>query len=370
MTKNYYNTLGVEKNASKDEIKKAFRKLAHKYHPDKKDGDESKFKEINEAYGVLSDEKKRAEYDQYGQTFGAGAGPGQGFGGYGNAGGFSAQGGPASGWDFSGFQNGQGVEFDLGDIFGDMFGGGARGGTKRGRDISIDIEVPLKDAVYGTERKVLLTKTSECAICAGSGAKAGTTMETCTTCNGNGKIHDTRQSFLGTFSSVRVCNVCNGTGQVPKERCSTCKGLGVHKKQEEINVKVPAGINHGEMIRLTGAGEAVPGGVPGDLYIKIHVTSNKDFHREGSNLIMDLDIKLTDALLGKEYSVVTLDGKALTVKVPKNISVGEILRIKGKGIPVEGDRTGDLMIKLKIKMPNKLSKKSEQLIKELREEGV
>jgi len=362
MSKNYYSALGVEKNASKDEIKKAFRKLAHKYHPDKKGGDEEKFKEINEAYGVLSNEQKRAEYDQYGQTFGAGAGPGQGFGGFGNAGGF----------DFSGFQGqgGQGVEFDLGDIFGDMFGGGARGGTKRGRDISIDVEVPLKDAVYGTERRVLLTKTSECTECTGSGAKPGTSMEKCTTCNGNGKIHDTRQSFFGTFTSVRACNTCHGTGQVPKERCETCKGIGVHKKQEEINVKIPAGINNGEMIRLTGVGEAVPGGTPGDLYIKIHVTPHKEFHREGSNLVMDLDIKLTDALLGKEYVINTLDGKALTVKVPKNISVNEILRISGRGIPVEGGKAGDLMIKLNIKMPQKLSQKSEQLIKELREEGV
>ncbi len=262
-TKDYYNLLGVDKSASKDDIKKAFYKLAAKYHPDKKGGDEAKFKEINEAYQTLSDEKKRKEYDTYGQTFN---GQGPMGGGQGGFGGFNAS-------DFADMQFDFG---DLGDIFGDMFGGGFGGQRqKRGRDISLEIDVPFSEAIFGTERNVLLSKVSTCDSCTGSGAKPGTKKKTCTTCNGQGKVHDVKRTFMGNFQSVRTCDACNGVGQIPEEKCSTCKGNGVFSKREEVNIGIPAGISNGEMIRMTGMGEAVAQGVTGDLYVKINVIPHK-----------------------------------------------------------------------------------------------
>ena len=357
MAKDYYQVLGVDKKASADEVKKAFRKLAHKYHPDKGTGDEAKFKEISEAYGVLSNEKKRQEYDAYGRVFNEGGGGGQGFGGF--------QG--AQGFDFSGFQ-----DFDMGDIFGgfgDIFGGGRRQQAKRGRDISIDLEVPFKDAIFGTERKVLLTKVSQCKTCTGSGGKAGTEMETCKNCNGNGKIHETKNSILGTITSVRACDNCFGTGKVPKEKCKDCKGLGVARREEEISISIPAGIDNGEMIRLSGGGEAVAGGTAGDLYIKLHVSPDAVFKKEGNNLSMILNVKLTDALLGSTYTINTLDGD-IDIKIPAGVAFGEILRVSGKGVPTGKKSRGDLFVKINITLPNKLSKSTRKLVDEMRKEGI
>ncbi|MBU0722833.1 J domain-containing protein [Patescibacteria group bacterium] len=358
--KDYYEILGVECNASKDVIKKSFHKLAHKHHPDKKGGDEGKFKEINEAYSVLSDEKKRGEYDMYGHTFNnTGAGPSDG-----GSGGFS---------DF--WQQGQGAQgfnVDLGDIFSEFFGGGGGSGraVKRGRDISIDLEISFSDAVFGTSRNVLLNKVSVCPICEGSGAKKGTKRGTCSTCNGQGKLHETRQSFFGAVSTVRECTACHGLGEVPKEKCEKCGGMGVVKGQSDIAIKIPAGIKDGEMIRMSKAGEAIPHGLAGDLYAKIYVKAHSHFIREGDNLVMDLDIKLTDALLGSTYEISALDETLIELKVPAGVSIGEILRVKGKGVPIDGKRFGDLMVKLHIKMPSRLSSKTKKLIEQLREEGV
>lgn len=355
MAKDYYITLGVEKNASKDEIKKAFHKLARKYHPDNKaGGDEQKFKEINEAYQVLSNEKRRAEYDTYGQAFAGG--------------GFS--GGPFGGFDFSdlGRQGFEGIEFDLGDIFGDFFGG-ARERVRRGRDISVDLEIPFTDAAFGTDRTVLLTKTSACDSCQGTGAQPGTKFEKCTTCNGKGRVQETRSSFFGTFTNVKECSVCRGKGEVPKQACTLCRGAGVVRKQEEVRIKIPAGIQDGEVIRLSGMGEAISGGVSGDLYIRIHVGKHPIFKREGNNITMTLDIKLTDALLGSEYPIETLDG-VITVKIPENVTLGEILRVKNKGIPVGHGRRGDLLIKLNIRLPKHLSSKAKKLFDQLKDEGI
>lgn len=358
MAKDYYQILGVDKKASKDDIKKAFRKLAHKYHPDKEGGDEAKFKEANEAYAVLSNEKKRAEYDAYGRVFsgagGAGGGPqgGAGFGGF----------------DFSGF-NGQGVEFDLGDIFnGFGFGGGRR--ARRGSDISVDVEIDFKDSIFGTERSVLLSKTSTCDTCEGSGGEPGTDTKTCETCNGQGKVRETRQSMLGTFATVAECPKCHGKGKIPEKACEKCKGHGVAKGQSEITIKIPAGIENGEMIRMTGGGEAIPNGTAGDLYIKVHVKPHDVFRKQGADLAMDLSVKLTDALLGAKYSVETLDEEKLDVKIPVGVSHGEILRVKGKGVPVSGSKRGDLMMHVKIPLPHKLSRKAKKLIQELQSEGI
>jgi molecular chaperone DnaJ len=354
--KDYYNILGVEKSASKDDVKKAFRKLAHQYHPDKQGGDEQKFKEIGEAYSVLGDDKKRAEYDSYGRTF--------------NGGGQQAGGFDFSGFDFGGFGGQQqgGVEFDLGDMFGSFFGGG-RPRQRRGRDISIDIELAFKDAIFGVERKVLLAKVGTCDTCSGSGAKKGTDMVTCTTCNGAGKVHETRQTMLGVFSTAHACTVCNGTGKVPKEKCATCGGQGVLRRQEEVTIAVPAGIENGEMIRLTGGGEAIQGGTPGDLYVKIHVKEDKRYRREGTDLVRTLEVKLSDALLGATHKVDTLDGE-VSVKIPQGVTFGERLRIKGKGIPTRGSSRGDLYFEINIHMPGKLSKSAQKAIEVLRAEGV
>jgi molecular chaperone DnaJ len=359
MNKDYYKILGVERNASKEDIKKAFHKLAHKYHPDKKDGDEAKFKEIGEAYGVLSDDKRRSEYDAYGRVFSGGAGTGGGD----NAAGFDF-----SGFDFSGFGQGQGFDFDLGDVFSDFFGGG-RQRARRGRDISIDLEVSFQESVFGVERRVLLAKVGTCSICSGTGAEPGSELKTCPTCSGNGKIHESRSSILGSFSTTRICETCHGTGKVPEKKCRICAGAGVVRREEEIVIAVPAGISDGEMIRLTGAGEATAGGAPGDLYVKLHVKPDPVFRKEGSNLIMDLNIKLTDALLGATYTVHTFDGD-IEVKIPQGVAFGERLRVKSKGVPASGGRRGDLLITAKIVLPQKISKKAKEAITQLKEEGI
>ena len=352
MGKDYYTILGVPKNASKDDIKKAFRKLAHQYHPDKEGGDEGKFKEISEAYSVLSDDKKRAEFDSYGRVFGGDGGGG------------------SYGFDFSGagFGAQDFQDFDLGDIFSDFFGGSRRQ-QKRGRDISIDLALSFEESVFGSERKVLLTRGVQCATCEGSGAKSGTSFSTCAACNGNGSIHDTKKSVLGTFTSVRTCDSCHGKGQVAKDKCAVCRGLGIHRKEGEITIAIPPNVNNGEMIRLSGAGEAIAGGMPGDLYVKLHVKDDPRFTREGHTIYTTLTIKLSDALLGGEYKVKSLDGD-LTVKIPAGASPGEMLRVKGKGAPITDNKRGDLLITLNIKLPQKLSRKAKKLVEEMRKEGI
>ena len=359
MAKDFYQILGVPRTASKEEIKKAFRTLAHKYHPDKKTGDEKKFKEITEAYSILSDDARRREYDSYGRTFSGGGGGQQGFGGFD----FS---------NFQGFQNGGGyAEFDLSDLFGgfgDIFGGG-RTRTKRGRDISIDLEISFKDAIFGTTRNVILAKVSVCSTCDGSGAKKGTKLESCTLCNGAGQIHETRQSPLGVFTSARVCTSCEGAGEIPKEKGPDCAGAGVRRQEEDISITVPAGLDDGEVIRLPGKGEAVKGGTSGDLYIKVRVKKDSVFRKEGIHLVVDVPVKVTDALLGTTTTITTLDDKKLEVKIPPMKSPEETLRVRGKGVALRHER-GDLLLKLSVVFPNKLSSKATKLIKELSEEGL
>ena len=358
--KDFYQILDVDKNASQEDVKKAFRKLATKYHPDKKGGDEAKFKEISEAYSVLSDSKKRAEYDTYGRSYsgihGNGGESGASWGGFGGAGG--------------------GMEFDLNDIFqgfqgfSDIFGGGARAGSARarGRDISIDIELSLQEAVFGVTRNILLTKNNVCTTCGSTGADKKEGMATCATCNGNGKIRETRQSILGSFTTVRECTVCDGRGTIPKVACATCGGRGVLKSEEEIQLKIPAGIENGEMIRMTGRGEAVRGGTPGDLYVKIHVQKHASVVREGMHLRTALSVKLTDALLGASYTVMTLDGP-ITLAVPAGIKSGDVLRIREKGVKM-GNKRGDFLVTVTIDTPQKLSRRAKKLVEELREEGI
>lgn len=361
MSKDYYKTLGIEKGASQDEIKKAFRKLAHQYHPDKAGGNAEKFKEVNEAYSVLSDDNKRKQYD----TFGS-AGPGMG-GGYGGAG-FNPN---DFGFDFSGFNQGGfqqgGVEFDLGDLFGDFFGGG-RARAKRGSDIQVDIDITFEESVFGAEKVIHLHKTGTCSECAGTGAKKGSKMKICHTCAGKGKVTELKRSIIGSFQTTRTCETCHGSGKEPEEKCPVCKGSGVHKRDQEIKVKIPSGLEEGEMIRLSGAGEAISGGESGDLYIRVHVKKHPQFRKEGNNLVTEIDIKLSDALLGMEYPLKTLDGE-IVLKVPEGANEGEILRIKGKGVPTGKMHRGDILVILHVLMPRKLSKEAKRAIEELKKEG-
>lgn len=368
MGKDYYNILGVSKNATKDEIKKAFRKLAHQYHPDKGTGNEDKFKEVNEAYSVLSDDSKRAQYDQFGSAaFNSG-----GAGGYYNGQGF----GDFGGFDFSnfgGFQNG-GVEFDLGDIFGGIFGGGGgKKKTRKGADIAVDTEITFKESVFGVDKKIFVTKTSLCDHCKGTRAEPGTELTQCPTCSGKGQVQETRRSIFGNFSSTRTCTECEGTGKIPKEKCSVCRGAGVIQKKEEYVVVIPPGINDGEMLRLSQAGEAIVGGTPGDLYIRVHVQKDPIFAKEGANIIMHLSLKLSEAILGGDRIIQTLDGD-ITIAVPAGITHGEILRVRGKGVPADqrknSQKRGDLLIHISIDIPKKLSKRAKQLIDELKSEGL
>ncbi len=356
MEKDYYKILGVPKSASADEIKKAFRKLAHAHHPDKQGGNSEKFKEASEAYSVLGNSKKRAEYDAYGRVFtGNQSGGSGGFN-------WNESGNQQYGFDFSEIFN------EFGDIFGG-FGGRSQEQTRRGRDISIDLEIPFKESVFGTVREVLLTKTARCETCKGDGGKPGTKTETCSSCNGKGKVHETKHSILGTLTTVRACETCHGSGSIPEVICVTCHGEGLVRKEHEIRIAVPSGVDNGEMIRLTNAGEAVRDGVPGDLYVKLHIRPDQRFSKEGANIRMKLPLKLSDALLGSEQKIETLDGD-ITLKIPAGVSHGETLRVRGKGVPQNGGKRGDLLISVAITLPKRLSRDAKKLIEKLREEGI
>lgn len=362
MSKDYYQTLGVSKNASKEEIKKAFRVLAHKYHPDKNNGDDKKFKEVNEAYQVLSDEQKRSNYDRFGSAYMGGSGGAQN-----NWGGFG-------GFDFS--QGNGGVEFDmgdLGDIFSDFFGGGmggrSSGRTRKGRDLSTELKISFKESIFGATKTISINKQSVCDSCDGTGGKKGAKMNLCKTCNGQGKVREIKRSIFGNISSLKSCEDCFGLGKVPSEKCEDCRGLGVRKKQEEVEVKIPAGINNREIIRMNGLGEAVLGGKTGDLYININVSPHDIFKRQGLNLLMELPIKLSDSLLGTTYKLKTLEDNIIEVKIPEGIKHGELLRVRGRGVPSSLGR-GDIIIHILVDLPNKISRKAKDLIEKLKEEGL
>ncbi len=363
MSKDYYEILGVSRDASQEEIKKAFRKLAQKYHPDKPGGDEKKFKEISEAYSVLSDEKKRKQYDMFGSASAQGAG----FGGFE---GFDFSNFQNAGFDFSGFGQGSGsVEFDLGDIFAEFFGGSKTRKHKKakGPDVQIDLEIDLKDAIYGAKKEIEFKKYFPCNTCNASGAKA---TETCKKCGGKGVLVQTKNSFFGPIQVESICNSCAGTGQITKEACGTCAGQGIIYGTEKIIVDVPAGVQDGEIIKFPGKGEAIKSGEPGDLYVIIHVKRDKKFKRKLYDIYSKIDVKLSDALLGAEYEFENIDGKILKVKIPPLVKHKDILRIKGKGAPKPNGKYGDLMLEVNIVLPKKLTLKQRQLIEDLKKEGL
>jgi molecular chaperone DnaJ len=360
MATDYYELLGVAKNASKDELKKAYHKLAHKYHPDKNNGDDTKFKEVNHAYQTLSDDQKRAGYDR----FGADGPQQQAHGGHSQSTGFG-------GFDFSGFQNG-GVEFDMGDLgemFGDMFGGARSKKARRGRDMSTSVAISFEESIFGVTKKIHIKKQSACDTCKGTGAKVGTNLDSCTNCKGSGQVREMKRSILGAFETRGTCSVCFGEGKIPKEKCTDCKGSAVRAQEKELSVTVPAGIKEGEMLRIAGEGEAVRGGTPGDLYVELSIGTHSVYTREGNTLIAEATVSITDALLGVEYPLTTLEGAKIEVTIPAGVEHGALLRIKGKGVPSSRGR-GDIILKVSIEMPQKLSKRAKELISQLKEEGL
>jgi molecular chaperone DnaJ len=367
MARNYYEILGVEKSSNDDEIKKAYRKLAHKHHPDKQGGDTEKFKEINEAYQVLSDKTKRQQYDQFGQTFNGGQG---GFGG-GGQGGFG-------GFDFGGFSS-QGFDFNGGgfeDIFSDIFGGGgnrSQGGNskKAGRDIQIDAEISFEEMVTGAKREVELFRKVVCDSCAGSGGQPGSKKETCSVCKGNGQIKKTMQSFFGSFAQVVVCANCDGAGYLYTEKCKKCHGDGAVKENQKILIEIPKGISNGQTISMQGKGEAGErGGRSGDLYINIHVKPHKDFERKGNDIHSKEKISFSQAVLGDKIEVKTIEGN-LSMKIPAGTQSGDVFRIKNKGVPVlQRNGQGDQLIKIIVDIPKSPNREQRKIIEDLAKTGL
>ncbi|MEN1969351.1 molecular chaperone DnaJ [Lentibacillus sp. N15] len=349
--RDYYDVLGVSKDASKEEIKKTYRKLARKYHPDvnKEEGAADKFKEVKEAYEVLSDEQKRAQYDQFGH---AGA-QGQGFGGFGGG----AQ-------DFGGF----------GDIFDMFFGGGGRrrdpNAPQQGADLQYTVTLDFEEAIFGKEMDISIPKEETCETCHGSGAKPGTKTETCSHCHGSGQLNTEQNTPFGKVVNRRVCNYCHGTGKIIPEKCRTCGGSGTVKKQKKIHISIPAGIDEGQQIRVSGKGEAgVNGGPAGDLYVVVRVKTHEFYEREGDHIFCELPITFTQAALGDEVEVPTVHGKVM-LKIPAGTQTGKTFRLKGKGAPnVRGYGHGDQHVKVRIVTPKKLTDRQKELLREFNEIG-
>ena len=367
--KDYYQILGIAKNASSEEIKKAYYKLAHKYHPDKGDGDEKRFKEINEAYQTLSNKEKRSQYDRFGRVFDGATGAGEG--------GFPGQGGDFQ-WSWSS-KPGADFEFDLGDL-GDMveemFGFGSspkkKKNLKRGKDIEITIEIALEDTIKTTEREVSLFKYIICSRCDGKGAEPDTKIKECFSCRGTGEVQQIRKTFFGSFTQWGICPECKGEGYRPEKPCNVCRGEGRTQNQENIQVRVPAGIDYGQMIKIEDKGDAGKrGGKPGDLYVKIFIKKHPLFTRKGDDLYVAVPISFTQAVLGDEINMSTIDGKDIALKVSEGTESGKILRISGKGITrFAGHGRGDMYVQLNIKTPKKITRQQHELLERLRKEGI
>ena len=351
--RDYYEVLGVPKNASNDDLKSAFRNLARKYHPDVSDlpNAEEKFKEINEAYGVLSDTDKRAAYDRFGHQGVRGPNGGPGF---------------------------ETVDFtDFADIFGDMFGFGGFGGRsrtasrtapRRGADLQYQVAISFKEAVFGADKEIEVTKDEKCETCSGTGAKPGTSPKTCPECQGRGEVRQTRQTLLGAMVQVTTCSVCSGRGNVIESHCSTCHGGGLVRKTRRKKVSIPAGVDDGTRIRLAGEGQ--PGfnnGPPGDLYLFVRVRPHKYFRRRDNDILLDLNVNIAQATLGAEVKVPTVDGD-VKLKMPAGTQPGKIIRMRGRGVPhLRSSSRGDQLVIVNVTIPKRLDEDERQLFEQLAE---
>ncbi len=365
MAKDLYEILGVAKSANDQEVKNAYRKLALKYHPDKHKGDkdsEEKFKEINQAYEVLSDKSKRQQYDTFGSTGGAGAGGGGGQG-------------------FGGFDFGDGAS-GFADIFETFFGSGAGGGKSRssrksdramrGNDIEANIRITFEDAVFGCEKELEINKQDQCGHCKGNGAEPGSSIVTCKQCGGSGEIRMIRNTILGQMSTAHVCEDCNGSGRVAEKKCTVCHGTTRMRTKERVKVKIPAGVDNGSTIRVTGKGEGgARGGGHGDLYINLNVEASGKFVRAGIDIHSEVEIPAVQAVLGGEVSVDTLNGPEV-IRIPAGTQDGKVFKLSEKGVVrIGGSARGNHLVKICVKIPEKLSKREKELYIELaKESGV
>ena len=363
--RDYYEVLGVNKNATDDELKKAYRKLAKKYHPDAnpndKAGAEAKFKEVNEAYENLSDPQKRRMYDQFGHD-----GP-QGFGGGGP---FGGQGGyySYSSSDFGDFG-------DLGDIFSSFFGGGFGGrtssrrqsGPKKGADLNLGMEITFEQAFLGVEKEVIITRDETCDSCHGTGAKPGTSKMKCTTCNGTGQVTQMQNTILGQMQTRRTCTTCHGTGEIIKEPCESCRGKGTVRKQPKIKVKIPAGIDDNQTVVLRGEGEpGEKGGPKGDLYITVRIKKHSIYSRKGNHVLCEIPITITQATLGAELEIPMVDGSKETYKIPEGTQTGTKFTLKNKGFKsVNASSVGDFVFTVTVQTPKRLTKEQRDLLTQL-----
>jgi molecular chaperone DnaJ len=347
--RDYYEVLGVARNCSDDDIKKAYRRLALQYHPDRNSAPEAteRFKEATEAYQVLSDSEKRGMYDRYGH------------------GAFERNGGVGS-VDFSNF-----VGLSIEDLFESFFGtGGQRGArqrVQRGQDLRYDLHLTLEEAVFGTTKEISLTKHATCARCTGSGMEPGSQPTKCTRCDGSGEIRRMQQSIFGQFVNVTLCDRCSGEGQIISDPCKECQGRGVNRTRVTVPVEVPQGADEGIQLRLTGQGEPAPrGGVPGHLYVVLHVQPHRYFKRQGNDLLLEVPVNVAQAALGDEFSIPTLDGKELGVKIPPGTQSGRIIRLRGDGVPFLREHgRGDLQVHIRVRTPTDLNDEQKKLLRQL-----
>jgi len=354
--KDYYQILGVEKNASQEDIKKAYYKLAHQYHPDK-GGDKEKMKEVNEAYQVLSDKDKRNQYDRFGSSFG------------------NSNFGSNFNWSW-GNSSGVGADFDLGDMedmFSDLFGfGSGKKDLKKGEDIRLDLEISLQDTLKEITKEFELKKYVVCKRCQGKGAEPGSSLNQCFSCRGTGEVQEVKRTFLGSFTRWTICPECKGQGQKPEKFCNVCKGEGRVKGEEIIKFTIPPGVDSNQLIKISGKGDAGKrGGKPGNLFVRVLIKPHPVFQRRGDDLFLEKEISITQALLGGKIEIPSLEGKNISLNMPPNLEIGKILKVPYQGIPhFSGFGKGSLYVKIAVKTPKRLTKKQKMLLEELKKEGL
>ncbi len=368
--KDYYQVLGISKEASDEDVKKAYRKLAHQYHPDKNGGNDKKFKEINEAYQVLSNKEKRAQYDRFGRVFdgnfsnGGGNPFGEGFDFRNFSDGFSAQGGPASGWeDFGNIS-------DIFDAFFEGIGVKKRRTYQRGSDVELHQQITLEEAFTGTAKAIKFKTFIGCSKCGGTGYFPEEGLKDCSACNGRGEIKESRSTIFGSFQQIRPCGKCNSVGQIPNKICGVCSHSGRVSAEKEVTIDIVPGVQEGQLIKLPGAGEkGERGAESGDLYVRISIKPNQIFKRHGDDLVIKKEVDIVDVLLDKKIELMTIGGGNLEVEIPKGFNLKERLVIKGEGMSrLGGYGKGNLLVELEIKTPKKLSAKAKKLLEELEKE--